>query len=702
MDPQKKDTAKVADGEGTEYSAAGLQVVGNHVKQRFGVAKSNRRIQEQQWLKNLYQFKGKYDPEIESSIPVDRSRAYPKLTRTKIMMIVARLMNLLFPQGDKSWGITTSKHPRLSQDELNEAFYEWREENPDAPVTPEELERLVRKFAMKAAERLEDHVLDQLQDSMGSATETDNSDFVTLCRKVIISAAIFNVGILKGPMTIGVTRSTIEVPPGMDEPVVRDIETSRPYFEPVDVWSYYPDMQASQFSTMEGEFETHVYSKHQLERLKKRDDFLSDNIDKYIQRHPDGDFTLSDHEQDLDNLDGNKRATSRGGKYRIVEFWGTISRKFLEKTDIEIPEDFEGMDEIRCTVWLGDGTPLKIAINPLPSHTNIYHKFVFDDAVPGLLGGSMSEIMRDSQMAVSSAARMLIDNASVTCGPNLEIDISKLVGGQDVKSIGSFRNYFVDSGNNPAGHRAINNISIDSHMTELLQVMNTFLEFADMETFVGGENEASNTPGEALRTSAGASMVMGNAALPFRDIVRSFDRFTVSVLNALVEWNRVFNEDLDTIGDLRPVAKGATSLIAKEVRAFALDNLSQTLSDEERIYIDPEKMVRQRLSARDIPELDVMASEEDVKRKQDAQQQEAAEAKDQARQIFEAEMKALATEALKDTAQAKKNMEGADSTSVQTLLKILQSGVEVQKNARQTTKEQAELALAQRNTQPEG
>ena len=134
-------------------------------------------------------------------------------------------------------------------------------------------------------------------------------------------------------------------------------------------------------------------------------------------------------------------------------------------------------------------------------------------------------------------------------------------------------------------------------------------------------------------------MVMGNAALPFRDIVRSFDRFTVSTLNALVEWNRLFNEELEYIGDLRPVAKGATSMIAKELRAFALDNLTQTMTDEERLYVDDEKLLEQRMMARDIPFKDIRASDEEIERKKNQQAQEAQEARDQAKQLFEAELR---------------------------------------------------------------
>ena len=49
----------------------------------FGTYKNDRRVIEEQWLRNLRQFRGIYDPEIEGRIGADQSKAYPKVTRTK-------------------------------------------------------------------------------------------------------------------------------------------------------------------------------------------------------------------------------------------------------------------------------------------------------------------------------------------------------------------------------------------------------------------------------------------------------------------------------------------------------------------------------------------------------------------------------------------------------------------------------------------
>ena len=60
---------------------AALQAFGARLFNLYGIHKTDRKAAEEQWLRNLRQFRGIYDPQILSMIPSDRSKAYPKMTR---------------------------------------------------------------------------------------------------------------------------------------------------------------------------------------------------------------------------------------------------------------------------------------------------------------------------------------------------------------------------------------------------------------------------------------------------------------------------------------------------------------------------------------------------------------------------------------------------------------------------------------------
>jgi hypothetical protein len=70
---------------------------------------------------------------------------------------------------------------------------------------------------------------------------------------------------------------------------------------------------------------------------------------------------------------------------------------------------------------------------------------------------------------------------------------------------------------------------------------------------------------------------------------------------------------------------------------------------------------------------DILASEEVVRQRQEQQAQREAEQADQNKQIFAAQMGELATDAMKNAAQARKNLDSADNSAVKTMLAVSDS-----------------------------
>jgi len=215
------------------------------------------------------------------------------------------------------------------------------------------------------------------------------------------------------------------------------------------------------------------------------------------------------------------------------------------------------------------------------------------------------------------------------CGPNLELNTELLRLDQDLSSVHGYKIWYREGLGLDAQVSAVKNIAIDSHIDELLKTIDLFMRFADMETFVGPATggDMERGPSEPMRTAAGASMLRGDAALPFKDIIRNFDSFTQSVITSLVWFNRKFNPKPELEGDYNVIARGATSLIAKEIRGMQLDQLATTLRPEELIHVDDRKMVEQRFAVRDLSGM--LVSKAEVDRRRAVQQQQATEEKQQ-------------------------------------------------------------------------
>lgn len=649
-----------------------LRKLGVELRSRFTAYDKSRRSVEDQWLKNVRQFNGEYDPKILSQLAPEQSRAFPRITRVKVLSIVARLHALLFPAGEKNWGVEASPIPQLPSDKLASIVQEWMTANPGAVATQEDMDRIVKVTADAIAAQMQKVVDDQLGDIELYSTD----DYQSLVRNVLFSGTMYGTGVLKGPMTVAEVGSSIEVD---ENGVPQVIETTmyRPFYEFVSVWDYYPDFSAKEFCQMDGQFQRHVYSRHRVTQLADREDFMGDAIRNVLRDKPNGNYKKKNYETELDRISDEQQNTQPGEdkKFELIEYWGYVSGQDLRCAGIDV-SDSDLAKDIEATVWMIDDVVVKTARTPYNLDVNMYHQFVFEQDEVNLTGSGLPHIMRDSQMMTANFTRMLVDNAAAVCGPNVEVDLDQLSSSTNPNTISPFKTWHVESAS-PSGRPAVRSISFDAHITELLSAIGLSREIADTETFVsamtGGDFE--NAPSEALRTQGNMSMAMASAALPFKDIVRNFDKFTKSVIHALVQWNLVYNERREQLrGDLRPVPKGATSLMAKEVRAVALDALSQTLTPEDRMYIDDEAFLKERLQVRDLNLDRLLAAPEVVKQRKDAADQAAARVQQQNDQMFAADLRTKQTEAIKDLTQAQKNSDLGDVAVFKSLVDAVLAG----------------------------
>src|SRR5690606_8321539 len=366
--------------EAVPDASEGLVKLGSILMGRFSVYKKDRAPAEEQWLKNLRQYLGQYDPDYESSLAPETSRAYPKRTRVKCVSMVSRLMSLLFPAGERNWSLTASAVPSVPAETLIEALNEWRRQNPEVAPTQSILDQLVLDVAKASAEAQQKAIEDQLKD----VNPYDSCDYETLVRRVVHSAVLYGPGVVKGPMVISDRMSRFKLD---EQGVVQVVEVDalRPYFEFVPCWNYYPDMSASSFEQMEGEFQRHVYSRAQLLQLAEREDFDGDLIRVLVDNNPEGNYERYNYENLLQTLGGQAAtAVKETSKFELIEYWGSAPAKLLRKAGLDIAEDVRG--EVRYNAWLLCGRIVKLGENPFPFGTKVYHQFVFEEDEVNLMG----------------------------------------------------------------------------------------------------------------------------------------------------------------------------------------------------------------------------------------------------------------------------------------------------------------------------
>ncbi|MBK8772216.1 MAG: hypothetical protein IPM06_17580 [Rhizobiales bacterium] len=285
---------------------------------------SDRRQIEERWMKNLYQVRKIYDPEVLSMIPADRSKAYPGMTAWMVRGTIARLMQMLWPQTEKNYGVRASPLPDLSTEQLQQvldSLVQEKAQGGDASqveLSDAEIEKGIREFAKGKAESMEKKIDDDLQEM----------EFVTLARKVVRSATIYNIGILTGPFHKKVKARTWrrDVNTGAYKAV--EVDKYKPLFEFLPVWNHYPDMTATDLTKQDGKFDRHIMTRAEVEELAQRPDFIATRITDYLERNQSGNYKAQWWESVMKGEPKSAQAAISGKesrKYEVLSYWGHVT-----------------------------------------------------------------------------------------------------------------------------------------------------------------------------------------------------------------------------------------------------------------------------------------------------------------------------------------------------------------------------------------
>jgi hypothetical protein len=119
-------------------------------------------------------------------------------------------------------------------------------------------------------------------------------------------------------------------------------------------------------------------------------------------------------------------ATSRqsdiGNKYEVLERWGYLDGQQLRDAGVTVPDE-RLHESFFSNVWmLPDGTIIKAVLQPINGVTWPYHLYYFDKDESSIFGEGLASIMRDDQTMLNASTRLMLDNAAMTAGAQLEVN----------------------------------------------------------------------------------------------------------------------------------------------------------------------------------------------------------------------------------------------------------------------------------------
>jgi len=604
-----------------------MQTFGIRLHQQFELNKSYRRPKELEWIESLRQYKGIYDPEIR--IDPDNSHVYPKITRSKINIVLSRLHEMLFPELDRNWEVEPTPEPKLSRDIVMQIAMSLVKQPPIDPQTgqpqidpqtgqpvpvqlptKEELSRAIKYFAKEVSAKMQSEMDDQLTE-MNYSEET---------KKVLRSGLLYGTGILGGPLVNQRTKRQW-VPDEQTSDFTENISNEDvPFMEFVRIWDWYPDMSVAEIDQASGFFQRAIMTKHDLRQLMKRPDFYKDIIKQFLTDFPNGNYTPESWEVDLQQIEVdassrdnrtviqtsttggtdalNRTSYRQGGKrYEVLQFWGYIDGEDLEACGITKPDGtpIDNSLEYLAHIWLLGKRVIKAML--FEGALDHYKVFYYEKDETSIFGEGLARIMRHSQIAVSSASRMVLDNGSICSGPQVELNWSLLHEGTDLNSFYPRKIWYRDGRGIEAQYPAIRSLEFASHIPELIQIITLFKNFGDEETCLPTWLIGEQVNNENSKQTSGRQSTI---TVSIKDVVKNFDTFTEHVMRDLYSWNMEFNPRQDIKGDFQCKPRGVSSLVMKEIRMAALTNLKNTMQPEDWPYVPRREFLSETFKAHDI------------------------------------------------------------------------------------------------------
>ena len=584
--------------EGKEYSEEELQMMAEQLEREEADAvaererilddlarsieskffdRARRRVnKENQWRVSMELYYGNLSEteKLSYSQPfsdsVSKQRPYYNIVRNKTDIAIAQSVAMQFAGGEKNWSLG----PALTTKD------------------PIEAER---------ARRMEKEIEKQLE----------HCSYGKKIRRAIEDRVILGVGIVKGPVNTGALYNTYQpLPQDPDTWVASISDIKYPAIEHVNPWFFYPDDTVNEFSKCGDTIEAHPKSAFDLKKLANHPGFDSDQVHEAIKIKA-VDYMTSSCSEYASITASNPYLFE--DKYLVLEYHGPITADQLGALGIE--PSYDAIDnEYYGEVWTCNGKVIRIELENIEASFKMpYAASVWVKDPSYWAGYGAPQLMKDAQRVAKETWRMILDNASVSSGPQVAMHKHFVEPADNVWEIAPRKVWnLTDSGVDV--EKAIQFFNVPNVVDKLMPVLDAARKFAE---------EESSTPmlsagmqgGNSMDSATGALLLERNSTTILDFLSEDWDdNVTEPVIRGFWAWNMQYNED--------PTIKGNYTIDVRTSTEYK--NKQQYLRDMERLSMeakqDPELsmilnragMVRARLSMMHLPSQDIVRSEEEV------------------------------------------------------------------------------------------
>jgi len=511
--------------------------VASFIRSRWEIFRNHRNDASAGWANRMLQamraFNGMYDPEKLSEIKkFGGSEVYARLIAMKCRGASALLRDVYLAP-DRPWGLNPPADPDIPQ-QVTDAINQFVQaeigvaSQSGANVNIDMIRDRVQQLVMGAREAAKKKAKVQAKIAEDKIEEIlEQGGFYKALAEFIVDLPIFPFACMKGPVVrIVPTVNWVNGAPTVEQ-------KPRLFWQrvsPFDIW-WTPG--ASDIEDAE------VMEKTRLTRAD-----LNDLLDLPGYNHEEVRAVLEEYgrggiSENWDSTDAERAMMesrenpmmNRSGMITCLEYHGNVQGRALLEYGLDEKQIPDADRDYFVQAWLIGSHVIKIQLSPSPRKRHPYFVTSFEK-VPGTpLGNGLTDILGDIQEATNATLRSLINNLSISSGPQVVVNVDRLAANEDPEELYPWKRWQTIS--DPMGNQAQVPVSFfqpNSNAQELIGVYQWLNNLADdvsaIPKFVTGQGAGAG----AGRTASGLSMLMSNASKILQTVAANIDRDVLAPL----------------------------------------------------------------------------------------------------------------------------------------------------------------------------
>jgi hypothetical protein len=606
--------------EGTPWDDTFKTQLARHIRQRWETLKRDKIATEDADMRAKRARKGEYEPdhlqEIIAMFPPGYEPIYMMIPETKCRAAENWIKDILKQAGDNPFSCEATPLPEVPAP-LKEMLRMMAAETIVAqemmatgiPPSPQAVAALMQQFevqieeqfkkdmhrlAKEAAAKMQVKIEDQFHEG-GWFKEMD---------KWIYDLVTYRAAILKGPIIKKefVRTQVYDETTGKWTMKVESRTISK--WGRVDPSTFYPSADCTgpndaDLAHLERITRGNLYNCIGLEGYKE------DAIREVLREHShkglrEWTFTVEERKR----IDDLTTLTDDTDLIDMINWWGSVPGSVLldygmDESKIDDPEK-----EYQIAAWMIGSHIIKAIINPDELGDRPFSVTSFVVNPDSIYGKSVYDLIKPICQMANQVARHLVLNVGIASGPQVAVKSDYVDGADDY--IFPFKVWRVTSGQMAEHGKPVEFWQPEMVSEKLLKVYEFCEEAADNQSgvprYATGNQERTGGP---ANTASGFSMLMTQAARGIKGVVSNID---VGIIEPSVrkqaQHNLKYEQDIDIIGDIKFVAKGSSSLIAKEQQAMRRNEfLASTNNPVDVQLLGPEirlKALKEALKALEI------------------------------------------------------------------------------------------------------